>query len=177
MNADRGTIANLHIKSNLMSGNYQKEFGRVTVFDLADIKRRRPNLPIILNPSFYDNVTPAQRRQWDAHLFWGDKRIGLTEARRLRWLEGQLEALSEAFDEIASRVDEEQAFEILYVVEQLRRTTSVLATRAAEISSLIQEMLRGEVFGHSDLTIEQRLGSLVGDPVLKLERSDGHRSD
>ena len=47
MNEERGTITNLHVKSNLMSNDYQNEFRNVSVFELADIKRRNPLLPII----------------------------------------------------------------------------------------------------------------------------------
>jgi hypothetical protein len=164
MNEERGTIANLHVKSNLMSNDYQNEFRNVSVFELVDIKRRKPLLPISLNPSFYDNVTSAQRRQWDAHLFWGDKRVRMTETRRLRWLEAQARGLFAAFDEIVERLAEEQAFEILYVTEQLQRTSSDLAIQATQIGSRVLEILRGEVFGHSAATIEQRLAAIAGEP-------------
>jgi hypothetical protein len=177
MNEERGTIANLHVKSNLMSKDYQNEFQNVSVFELADIKRRNPLLPISLNPSFYDNVTSAQRRQWDAHLFWGDKRVRMTQTCRLRWLETQALGLFAAFDEIVERLVEEQAFEILYVTEQLQRTSSNLASQAAQIGSRVLEILRGEVFGHSVATIEQRLAAIAGEPGFRLERPDGNRAN
>jgi hypothetical protein len=177
MNEERGTITNLHVKSNLMSNDYQNEFRNVSVFELADIKHRNPLLPINLNPSFYDNVTLAQRRQWDAHLFWGDKRVRMTETRRLRWLEAQAVGLFEAFDEIVDRLAEEQGFEILYVTEHLQRTSSNLAAQAAQIGARVLEILRGEVFGHSVATIEQRLAAIAGEPGFRLVSPHGNRTN
>ncbi|MHC5540830.1 hypothetical protein ACYOEI_21625 [Singulisphaera rosea] len=177
MNEERGTIANLHVRSNLMSNDYQNEFRNISVFELADIKRRNPLLPISLNPSFYDYVTSDQQRQWNAHLFWGDKRVRMTETRRLRWLEAQALGLFAAFDTIEERLAEEQAFEILYFTEQLRRTSSNLAIQSTQISSRVVEILRGEVFGHSVSTIEQRLAAIAGEPGFRLERPNGNRTN
>jgi hypothetical protein len=177
MNTERGTIANLHLKSNLMSNDYQREFASVSVFELADIKRRNPLLPICLNPSFYDNVTPAQRRQWDAHLFWGDKQVRMGDVRRLRWLEAQAAELFASFRELVDRLGEEQAFEILYLAEQVRRTPSSLAAEAARIAAEVLHVLQGEVFGHTVATIEQRLAAIAGEPGLRLENPHGHRTD
>jgi hypothetical protein len=177
MNTGRGTIANLHIKANLMSNDYQSEFGNVSVFELADIKRRSPMLPICLNPTFYDNVTPAQRRQWDAHLFWGDKQVRMSDVRRLRWLEAQAAELFASFGEVVDRLGEEQAFEILYIAVQVRRSSSSLAAEAARIAAEVLRVLQGEVFGHTVATIEQRLAAIAGEPGLRLELPHGHRTD
>jgi hypothetical protein len=177
MSPQRATIANLLLKSNLISDDYPSYLPRVSAFELHDIKRRNRLLPFDLDPTSYSGVTPAQRRQWDSRLFWGDRRIALTEARRLRWLEGLAAVILTHTEEIAGRLGAEQAFEVLYVTEQLRRTDSPLSARAAEISARMLRLLRGGAFGYSDAEIEQRLAMIIGDPDFRLEESDAHRPD
>lgn len=169
MSPDRGSIANVVLKSNLLSVNYPDELHRVSAFELNDIKDRNPLLPFNLDPTSYDGVTPNQRRQWDSRLKWGNCPIELTEARRLGWLEAQAGALIDHLGEIAGRVGEEQAFEILYLVAELRRVRSPLADRAAGAETRALEVLRGGAFGRSDAEIEQRLALILGDPDLRLE--------
>ena len=134
MTNQRGTIANLIVKSNLLTQEYQCEVSRVSAFELEDIKRRNPLLSFDLDPTSYAGVTPAQRRQWDRRLWWGGRPIRLTEARWLDWLEAQAVSLAEHLETIAGHIEEEQAFEILYLVEQLRKarqqTTTLAPARA-----------------------------------------------
>src|SRR5271165_2424941 len=59
----RLTLSNIQLRSNLLSEDYPREMGRVTVFELKDIRRRNP----LLRPP--EAMTNAQREQWTRHLF------------------------------------------------------------------------------------------------------------
>jgi hypothetical protein len=164
------TISNLVLRSNLMRGETcQNEFATVTAFELDDILRRNPLLPASLDPTSYAGVSPAQRAQWDARLRWGDRRLAMTVARQALWLTEVATPLFEAFEEIEGRIDEEQAFEILHVCEALGGTEGPLAGRANVVAGLVAERLRGEVFGHTDATIRERLAIIAGRPFPREE--------
>ena len=123
MNDQCPLLANLVIRSNLLSANYQAELGRVSVFELRDI-RDRTGLGIDLNPSCPNKVTPRQQEQWRDHLFWGDRSVSLDdEHRRHSWMEALADQVFNRIEAFEERPDEEEGFELLYVTEQLRRAS------------------------------------------------------
>jgi hypothetical protein len=158
----RFSLSNLHLRSNLLSLDYQQELHRVTVFEVKDTWRR---CPLIKDP---DRLTPEQRREWTEHLFWGDRSVSLADGDRARaWLEMLAEAIPAAVEELEAQPDLEQAFEILVVTEQLRETEmdSHYRSQAARWGDRVYAVLARDEFRLSRDLADQRLAELLGRPA------------
>jgi hypothetical protein len=170
------TLANLVLKANLLSDDYPEELKTITVFELHDIHERNPLLAISFDPSARDGLTRDQQERWHERHEWGRGIVRMEDADRMqRWLE-HLAAplLQQQMEEVAPRLDEEEAFEVLYVAECLRRSSSPYSALAARLSERVQQVLGQGAAPYSRAHIEQRLRDLIGDPKFRLENAHAH---
>jgi hypothetical protein len=177
MAGENATVSNLLVRSNLLSRGYQQEFSLISVFELRDIHGRAPLLGINLDPSQPNKVSREQRAQWTAHLFWGDRTVGMHDEDRYRaWLELLAESVFGQVAELETQPEEEPAFELLYVTEHLQRVNSHHASRAAQMSARIRVVLKRDEFGYSDDQIDSRLRDVTGDKYCRTETADADQS-
>jgi hypothetical protein len=158
---NRLNLSNLQLRSNLLSTEYQQEMGRLTIFEVKNIWDRT----CLKDP---EKLTPEQRQQWTDHLFWGQKRISLEDGDRARaWLEMLAEAVPAAIFEVEGRPDQERAFEILVVVEQLLspEVDSHYRAQAIDWKKRLMAVLARDEFRLPSDQVEQRLSELLGRPI------------
>jgi hypothetical protein len=163
----RFSLSNLHLRSNLLSLDYQQELARITVFEVKDTWRR---CPLIRDPG---RLTPEQRREWTDSLFWGDHSVSMADGDRARaWLELLAEALPAAVEELEAQPDLERAFEILVVTEQLRTVEmdSHYRSQGARWGDRVYEVLARDEFRLPRDLVDQRLAELVGRPAPSKRR-------
>ena len=112
-------LSNVHVSANVLPGRYQEHFAQVSATDLYDIMRRCPLVGISFD-TVTGTLTPQQRAEWQAHLFWGDRSVSMAEEdRNTLWVLGLAERVFPSWSRERKSLDVEGAFEWLWLCTQL----------------------------------------------------------
>lgn len=152
-------ISNLRPRSNLLPGKrYQECFDTLSAFDLYDINRRCPFLPIVFDPACY-SLSEQQIKEWEGHLFWGDRQVHMKDDDRAAgWIWETRRELLCSWQSYSEELDEEKAFEALWLLTALPLGQPELELGQAAVEVLMRFLI-GDPYRYSAKDIEQRLAS------------------
>lgn len=172
------SLSNLLMRSNLLSERYQdrshdrlRELDRISVFEIRDVKRRNPNL------IDSERFTEAQKQQWRDSLFWGQSVVTIEDDDRVTvWLEPLTAVAQRAVETLERRPNMEEAFELLYLCEELRQVVPAHEAQASEWSQRIRRVLERHEFRLTPKMIQERLNTIMGSDRFREESEDGDQS-
>lgn len=152
-------ISNLAAKSNLLPrSSYQEHFDRLSAIDLRNIHDRFPLLGISFDPSHY-SLTPDQQAEWEAHLFWGEKRVRMRDDNRQeRWILELYQGLARHWDQLLEYLDSESALEALWILKEASTCQKLNQEELGRIDYLFSYL---QEQGHSRDAIDYRLQHLT----------------
>lgn len=164
-------LSNVAAKSNiLLLDTYQKELEHISAIELRDIYLRCPHLGISFDPS-RSTLTPTQRKEWEARLFWGDKAVSLADdGRGTGWLFAAARDALPGWPEARASLDVEQAIEWLWLCTMLLDAYTRGATAAPDAEEVAKQVLvvleevqeRLKQLGFDECLQEQRLKEITG---------------
>jgi len=164
-------LSNLTPKSNVLPlDTYQGDFSILSAMDLHDIRRRCPNIGVSFDPT-NGTLTPEQRQEWKAHLFWGDKVLTMAEEDRASWWPVELAlAVLPLWQSVGKVVSVEEGIEWLWLCTQVtgelagRHGGEPLVQAVVEKATAIQEAISEFLVSEGmDSTLQaQRLEQITG---------------
>ena len=154
-------LSNIAIRSNILPEDYPQWLPRLAAADLHDIKERCPLLNIDFNPQRY-TLTKRQQGEWDARLFWGDRKIDMEcEGRSRRWAKDLLGKALAEWDAEKLRLDIELAFEWLWLCQQAIMSDASITEEIEPIMAHLKSYLNAQ--GLSGDLQEERIREISGE--------------
>jgi hypothetical protein len=141
-------LSNLIVKSNLIEKLSNECLARISALELRTIDDRLPVPRKFFDESTRHNPnhilpTEKQNKEWDARLFWGDKRVSMEdEGRRICWLDDLAAEVFPNWERCCQKLNLEEAFEWEWLCLQLEKNKSKWCPRARRILTEIQNFLQ-----------------------------------
>jgi len=141
-------LSNLVVKSNLIEELSNECLARISALELRSIDDRLP-----VRRNFFDErtrhnssyilPTQKQNKEWDARLFWGDKRVSMEdEERRICWLDELAAKIFPDWENCRQKLSLEEALEWEWLCLQLEKNKSQWYPVARRILTEIQNLLQ-----------------------------------
>jgi len=158
-------LSNLLVKSNLIEEKLSNEcLARISALELHSIDDRLPVRRKFFDESTRHNPnyilpTEKQNKEWDARLFWGDKKVSMEdEERRIFWLDELAAEVFPDWKKCRQKLNLEEAYEWGWLCLQLEKNESQRNLVARRILTEIQNFLQQQ--GISTEVQRQKIESL-----------------
>lgn len=162
-------IANVHIRSNVLSGSgYQQAFRHLSAYELYSIANR---CRMLLNHGMFaangERLWPnpeVQWPQWVARLFWGDRSVAMKDDQRQDWAGKLLERFAQpgSLADVLEAEDEETLMEWLCVV-RLAQVRGIPDSKTTDdLWAALTKRLKDLDPSLTDLAIETRVKEMAG---------------